>query len=319
MLNRVTVNRPRPEPTPVGQALHLLGDRWTLLILRDAFAAGHRRYQQWRDTLPISDAVLAGRLRDLVAGGVLALERYEERPPRSEYRLTEQGLDLWRVLLSLWAWESEWAEPGRDAGLALTHLRCGADTVPRLACGSCDDAVGLREIRSDVTELGWRSLRLPDFARRRSSAPSDERDATLRREAMAILGDRWSSTVIALAFLGVRRFTDFQRSVAASPAVLSQRLRGLTALGALEHVPVSDGARRREYRLTDKGLAFFPTVVLVLDWADRSFGDGPGTSVVITHLPCGSVLRPAIACGACGERVERQDVSFGVRPPAPAR
>jgi DNA-binding HxlR family transcriptional regulator len=302
----------------VGEALHLLGDRWTLLILRDAFRTGHRRYQQWRDELGISDAVLTGRLRDLVDGEVFVLEQYEDRPPRSEYRLTERGLDLWRILLALWAWESQWVEASPEADLVLRHQECGDDMVPFLACGSCGEPVGLRDIRTDVSESGWRWLAAPDPARRRASSKPQVDGGVFRRETTDILGDRWSSTLIALAFLGVRRFSDFERNVEVSPAVLSDRLRSLTRLGVLEVAPVTEHGRRKEYRLTPKGLAFFPAVVLVLDWADRWLAGDAGRSLEITHLPCGAVLEPALGCGACGDRIERRTVRFRERG-APAR
>jgi DNA-binding HxlR family transcriptional regulator len=303
--------------SPVGEALHLLGDRWTLLILRDAFRTGYRRYQQWRDELGISDAVLSGRLRDLLDRDVFTLERYEERPPRSEYWLTERGLDLWRILLALWAWESQWVAKSPEAELALRHVDCGDDMVPFLACAACGRSVGLTDVRTVVSESGWRWLATPDPARRRSSRKSRVGDdVVFRRETIDILGDRWSSTLIALAFLGVRRFSDFERNVSVSPAVLSDRLRSLTRLGVLDVVPVSDGGRRKEYRLTPKGLAFFPAVVLVLDWADRWLADDDNRSLEITHLPCGTVLRPGLGCGACGAWLERRAVRFHDAAPA---
>jgi len=308
---------------PVGAALDLLGDRWTLLILRDVFPTGSHRYHQWRDDLDISDAVLSGRLRDLLASEVLARQPYGDHPPRLEYHLTERGLDLWRVLLAVWAWESQWVAKSLDADVGLRHLGCERDMVPFLACRGCGGPVTLWDITTEVSESGWRWLASPDVAqaRRRSSSRAAIGDAAIfRRETVSILGDRWSSTVIALAFLGVRRFTDFERTVAVSPAVLADRLRSLTRLGVLDVVPVREHGRRKEYRLTPKGLAFFPVVVLVLDWADRWLADATNRSVEITHRSCGAVLRPGLGCGACGEQLERQAVRFHDRAaPAPAR
>ena len=305
--------------TPVGEALHLLGDRWTLLILRDAFRTGTRRYQQWREGLDISDAVLTGRLRDLLASGVLTRQRYGDRPPRSEYLLTEQGLDLWRILLAVWAWESQWVEKSPDADVAVRHLQCGDDMVPFLACSACGEPVALWDIRTVVSESGWRWLGRPDPSRRRSSTRAAAGDAAVfRRETVSILGDRWSSTVIALAFLGIRRFSDFERTLSVSPAVLADRLRSLERLGVLDAVPLSEHGRRKEYRLTAKGRAFFPIVLLVLDWADRWLAEETSRSLEITHQPCGRVLRPGLACGACGRQLERESIRFhGPAVPAP--
>ena len=86
----------------------MLGDRWTLLILRDAFLhrGGGSGSGERRSGVP--DSVLAARLRDLVDGGVLVRVPYKSAPPREEYRLTEAGLDLWRILIAIWAWETRW-------------------------------------------------------------------------------------------------------------------------------------------------------------------------------------------------------------------
>lgn len=305
----------RRDRSPVGEALHLLGDRWTLLILRDAFLTGHRRYQQWRDALEISDAVLASRLSDLVESGILSRTRYSERPPRDEYRLTRAGLELWRLLIVLWAWESRWVAGSPEAELVLVHDTCGQRTVPALVCASCRHEVGLGDVATVIGAAGREWLAAPDPVRRRSTTGAGGGEASVfRRETLEILGDRWSSIVIALAFLGVRRFSDFERSVAISPTLLSGRLRRLTALGVLEAVPSPDGSRRREYRLTDKGWAFFPAVVLLLDWADRwlagARGTAGGPAVRITHVDCGRRLRPALGCSSCGELLERQAVHF---------
>ena len=314
-INRVTPqSRPtarRPGRSPVGEALHLLGDRWTLLILRDAFLTGHRRYGQWSDELPISDAVLTRRLQDLVDTGVFERSRYDRRPPRYEYRLTPRGLALWRILVALWEWESRWVPGSAEAQLSLVHRVCAAVTRPVLICGVCGEQVSLGDVATNVGRPGREWLRSPDRVRRRSITKTEDPDAPVfRRETIDILGDRWSSTLIGLAFLGVRRFSDFQQSVAVSPTLLSGRLRNLTSLGVLESVPVVEGGRRTEYRLTAKGLAFFPAVLLVLDWADTWLADGKERSVEVTHLACGNVMRPALGCASCGIELERPAVGW---------
>ena len=91
----------------VAQALSVVGDRWTMLILKEAFMRV-RRYEDFLARTGAPRPVLADRLKALVDDGVLEKRRYSERPDRFEYRLTEKGLDLWPVLISLLRWGDKW-------------------------------------------------------------------------------------------------------------------------------------------------------------------------------------------------------------------
>jgi DNA-binding HxlR family transcriptional regulator len=87
----------------IARALELVGERWTLLIVRDAFL-GRRRFDEFRDSLGIASNVLTDRLNRLVDEGILERVRYSERPERFEYRLTEKGVDLRVALVALMQW-----------------------------------------------------------------------------------------------------------------------------------------------------------------------------------------------------------------------
>jgi DNA-binding HxlR family transcriptional regulator len=90
---------------PVARALDMIGERWTLLILRDLTRYGPMRFQQFEEALPgIAPNTLSTRLKALEAGGVIATRLYESHPPRYEYFLTEKGKALGPVLKSLYAW-----------------------------------------------------------------------------------------------------------------------------------------------------------------------------------------------------------------------
>src|SRR5512141_1570322 len=87
----------------VARTLDIVGERWTLLILRDAFN-GRRRFEDFAASLPIATNVLTARLQTLVAHGIMERTRYQERPPRYEYRLTDKGRSLYPVLIALLQW-----------------------------------------------------------------------------------------------------------------------------------------------------------------------------------------------------------------------
>ncbi len=88
---------------PIARSLEHVGEWWSILILREAFA-GRTRFDEFRDALGVAPNMLTRRLKALVAAGLLERRRYCERPPRDEYVLTERGRDFRPVLLSLMAW-----------------------------------------------------------------------------------------------------------------------------------------------------------------------------------------------------------------------
>ncbi|GGY52047.1 ArsR family transcriptional regulator [Streptomyces tanashiensis] len=128
----------------IARALEVVGERWTLLVVRDAFY-GVRRYNDFLVHLGIPRAVLAARLQALVEAGVLDRRRYQESPPRDEYVLTERGLALWPVLRSLGAWGR--AEvPGAVPLRHFHHADCGTELGPYGECPSCRVPVPLADV-----------------------------------------------------------------------------------------------------------------------------------------------------------------------------
>src|SRR5699024_576506 len=91
------------QPCSLARTLAVVGDRWTLLILRDCFL-GVRRFEHFQSRLGVTRHVLADRLQKLVEYGVLRKQPYQERPLREEYRLTEMGLELHPVIIHLVQW-----------------------------------------------------------------------------------------------------------------------------------------------------------------------------------------------------------------------
>ena len=130
----------------IARTLEVIGDRWTLLILRDAFR-GVRRFEDLQRDLGIARNILTDRLQKLVDRGVLSKTPYQARPVRYEYRLTPKGRDLSPALVALMRWGDKWlAEDGRPP-LVLTHKACGEPVDQSFICWTCDETVtpaGLR-------------------------------------------------------------------------------------------------------------------------------------------------------------------------------
>lgn len=160
-----------PEACSVARAVAVVGDRWSLLILREAFN-GLSRYGAMRERLGIPPAVLSDRLSRLVDAGVLARRHYREpgQRTRAEYRLTDRGKDLRPVLVALLAFGDRHLAGEDGPPLLLTHRGCGAGVTVSLRCRQGHD-VGESELTSAVGP-GARH-RLPSAsrdARRHSSA-----------------------------------------------------------------------------------------------------------------------------------------------------
>ena len=117
------------ETNAVGRMLGLLGDEWSLLILQQALRRA-TRYGEFMSRLPISNAVLTGRLRALTQDLLLDRVVYQTNPIRAEYLTTARSRSLWPVLVSIWAWERGWVEHRSDPLPAMRHLDCGREFTP---------------------------------------------------------------------------------------------------------------------------------------------------------------------------------------------
>jgi DNA-binding HxlR family transcriptional regulator len=121
----------RNEACPVARGLSVIGDRWTMLVLRDCFL-GIRRFDDFQTRLGITRHVLADRLRKLEAEGVLRRDQYQERPPRFEYRLTDKGKAFYPVLVSLIDWADRNVPPIGESAMTLLSRATGEEIQPLL-------------------------------------------------------------------------------------------------------------------------------------------------------------------------------------------
>jgi DNA-binding HxlR family transcriptional regulator len=132
-------NYPR-DACSVGSTLTIIGERWTMHVLREAFL-GVRRFEDFRRNIGVARNILSDRLNTLVAEGILRRERYSEHPPRYEYRLTRKGVDLYGILIELMKWGNRWSPPPEGPALVLRHKDCGAVMEPVQACPDCGEQV----------------------------------------------------------------------------------------------------------------------------------------------------------------------------------
>ena len=131
----------------IAGTLEVIGDRWTILILRDAFR-GVRRFDELQRDLGIARNVLADRLGKLVDHGIMERRLYQTRPERYEYRLTAKGIDLSPALVALMRWGDKHLCGQTGPPLELVHDECGEALDQQFVCWSCDTTVTPSAIRS---------------------------------------------------------------------------------------------------------------------------------------------------------------------------
>jgi DNA-binding HxlR family transcriptional regulator len=133
----------------IARALELVGERWTLLVLRDIFL-GVRRFDALQQDLGVARNVLTTRLERLVEQEILEKVPYQQRPLRHEYRLTEKGLDLWPVIVELLRWGDRHAAPSAGPPVILRHRDCGGELGERRICTRCGKPLERRDVRAEA-------------------------------------------------------------------------------------------------------------------------------------------------------------------------
>jgi DNA-binding HxlR family transcriptional regulator len=142
------LQRVRPDSTAA--TLQVLGDRWSVLLIRECFFGSHR-FDEFQQSLGIASNILSDRLRRLAELGILARTAYQQRPLRHEYRLTEKGLALYPVPLAMLAWGDRWVFDGRPP-VRLTHKTCGRRLTPVLSCSACTNPITRSDIVFDAIQ-----------------------------------------------------------------------------------------------------------------------------------------------------------------------
>ena len=148
----------------VAQCLDVVGEWWSLLIVRDAFL-GVTRFDDFQARLGISRNILTRRLNHLVDNGILKRVPYQDHPPRCEYRLTGKGRDLWHVVTAMRQWGDRWAAPAGPP-LEIRHTACGHIVTAVPACSHCGEPLDARS----VTAVPGPGASAGDYDRTRLSA-----------------------------------------------------------------------------------------------------------------------------------------------------
>jgi DNA-binding HxlR family transcriptional regulator len=131
---------------------------------------------------------------------------------------------------------------------------------------------------------------------------------------LEVVGERWSLLIVRDAFLGLKRFEEFQGSLGVARNVLTQRLNRLVDEGILERVPYQERPTRYEYRLTSKGGELGTAVIALLQWGDRHLAGEAGPPRLVEHADCGGKVVAQLVCDKCGTAIGPQEVELKPGP-----
>lgn len=295
----------------VAQALALLGDRWTLLTIRDLFLGRHRFEALLSHTGAVR-STLASRLKVLVEQGIVYRNPYQDSPPRFEYRLTPKGLGLYDFALSLWSWEQRWIpEDTLDVPPRLFHRTCGSVFQPICACERCAKPLHPESVVSRRNTDYRPAKNATAVAKRRSKVTKESHtasDASLFHTT-DILGDRWNNLILGCALYGLQRYDDFQRALGISSNILADRLKLLVAGGLLERIRYQETPDRYQYDLTEKGNDYLGIAMSLHKWGDKWLTQGRGGNVVMIHSCSSEPLKLHFVCSHCQAPLDPHDVA----------
>jgi DNA-binding HxlR family transcriptional regulator len=131
----------------IAKALEVIGERWSLLIVRDVMN-GRRRFGELQEGLGVARNVLTARLQRLVEEDILERRPYQRNPERYEYFLTEKGLDLWPALVALLSWGDRHSPTPEGPPMLIVHKECGGAVSDRGICESCGKTLHARDARA---------------------------------------------------------------------------------------------------------------------------------------------------------------------------
>jgi DNA-binding HxlR family transcriptional regulator len=297
----------------VAQSLGLLGDRCTLLTIRDLFLGRHR-FEALLEHTGAVRSTLARRLKVLVEQEVVYRSPYQKSPVRYEYRLTPKGLQLYGFALGVWAWEHTWLDDdAMDLPPRLVHRKCKHSFMPVCKCLRCEEAITSRSVFNRPNPDGVVTETATIFSKRRSkvdAASHSGADGSLFH-ATDNLGDRWNNLILGGALYGLSRYDDFQRGLGIATNILADRLRFLVDAGLFRRVAYQAAPKRYRYKLTPKGEDYLPVAMALHQWSERWLTDGQGGNVILSHHCHDSPILFFYCCSVCGEVLDPHEVEIG--------
>jgi DNA-binding HxlR family transcriptional regulator len=295
---------------PVVQALKIIGDKWIILILQNAFL-GNNRFNELKHHTGASKGTLISRLDFLIQHNMIRKHAYSQKPLRYEYRLTSKTLGLYPWALAVWKWEVQWCAGSPTIPSQLIHHKgCKHELQPFVICKHCKQPIHLDDIERDYVAVDLNSYDISE-----NNKPNNFRSSAIDNDSHSfesivdIAGDRWNTMILACCFFGYKRYDDFHSLLGIATNILSDRLKKLTDMGVLSKVLYQNAPKRFEYILTEKGKSLHQQTMVMRQWALDTLPPMP-SPFVIKHKNCGHDLEVALVCAWCKEIPHAKEVTF---------
>ncbi len=295
----------------IARALDEIGDMWSLLILQEIFLGVHT-FTALGKTLGASKTVLTSRLASLEQVNCIKKVNVSSTANKSEYHLTEKSIELYPVALMALQWEREFYPTDNNRAIQLTHSLCGKSCWPSCHCANCQQVIQSGQVAYSPGPGAGLDERLVK-TRRRSSITSHNVVSTgnVFKNLVHIVGDRWTANLIALAYHGCSRFSQFHSELPVASNILADRLEFLVQEGVFCQAAYQQNPLRFDYQLTDKGKALYPYFITLLQWGDKWCGDGIAVKPMeLTHNTCFNLLRAVVVCNQCKQELHAHEVKF---------
>lgn len=298
---------------PVARAFAVTGDAWTQLILREAFY-GVRRFSVWRERLGMPRSVLTDRLNRLVTAGLLERRETAGAGVRTDYRLTEMGLDMFGVAVMQGQWERKWARSALQDRYAIAFF--DRDTNERVIPAMFDHEGGHA---IQLSNVGWEAgpgltpIAAPTSRRRRTQPI--ETDRPIIDRSTDIMGDYWSWAVLAAAYFRMRRFDEIHEALGVATNILADRLNRMVLQGVLEKRLYQKAPPRFEYRLTDAGRDLYPMIMAMHGWAERWLCPD-GSPMRLIDKQTGEIIDAVVCDTVTGRKLDPRKIRWVVEEAA---
>lgn len=302
-----------PPATALRRALRILGDPWTMLILKDAFN-GTRRFSDFQRGLNIPRQTLSLRLAHLCREQMMYRRFTNPDQGTLEYALTAKARDLQDAMYAVWLWHQ--ANPGQADILPfdIVHRDCGHVIGATWRCTACHGPVTRASVtiqRSHPEQIETEPR--PRLSRRNDAsftAATSQRQGTV---AASLVGDPACNEILYLLFQQPRHLLGIAQDLALGASIVRDRLDKLTELGLIREEPQG---RRLQYSTLPRADGFLPLLLAIADWGDRWCNAGLPPPDLRLH-ECGAILRAAYACDHCGAWIGRDNLIIRPRPPEP--
>lgn len=298
-------NSGRVTPGSLSRTLNVIGDPWSLNILRAAFQ-GAQRFQDFQSLLKIPRQTLILRLTRLTDNAILYKSPVKHTRVVYEYHLTPKGLDLYGFISMIWRWHRRWHMAKSILPAKLYHRNCGNSLEPVLRCSSCHEppesaSVEYQDVSSSSVDLD-KSSRRPRILNELEQLGDDFL-------AAVVIGDCWSILVLNAVLRGIENYDALQKSLSISSNVLSARLKTLVSLNLLQQQQSTQDRRMYRYTATEKAQDIYPIILSLIHWGDRWLTGSKGPPDLLRHTTCGQLLVPELCCTACGEKLRASEVT----------